>query len=62
MASIGKEKTATGTRYYIQLSPGENKSRPKIHLGRVTMKDAKGIKVHVGALLANRMSGLRNCA
>ncbi len=57
MSSIGKQTTETGARYFIQLSPGENKQRPKIHLGAVSKKQAESAKVHIGNLLANCKTG-----
>lgn len=54
MASVSKDKTATGTRYYIQLSPGEDRGRAKIRLGRVTKKQAESAKTHVENLIASR--------
>jgi len=52
MASIGYKKTAAGTRYYIQLSPGEREGRPKIHLGAANLRQAETAKVNIEALLA----------
>ncbi len=57
MASVSKDKTATGTRYYIQLSPGEDRSRAKIRLGRVTKKQAESAKAHIENLIASRKTG-----
>ena len=58
MSSIGKQTTDTGTRYFIILSPGENKQRPKIHLGAVTKKQAESAKVHIENLLKSNKTGL----
>ena len=44
MASVIRKQTKTGVRYDVQLSPGENKSRPKISLGKVTAKQADAAK------------------
>jgi integrase len=57
MSSIGKQKTESGTRYFIQLSPGENKRRPKIHLGPVTLKQAESAQTHIETLIAARKTG-----
>ena len=57
MASIAREKTITGVRYYIQLSPGEDKGRAKIRLGRVTKKQAGSAKTHIENLIASRKTG-----
>ena len=57
MASVGKEKTVSGVRYYIQLSPSENSSRAKIRLGRVRKKQAECCKTHIVELLSNRKNG-----
>ena len=55
MACIGKQKTASGIRHYIQLSPGEDAQRPKISLGRCTLKDARTARDNIENLLkANR--------
>lgn len=51
MACIGKQKTASGIRRYIQLSPGENESRPKISLGKVTKKQAETAKRNIESLI-----------
>ena len=57
MASIAKTKTETGVRYYIQLSPGENPHRLKIHLGKVTRKQAESAQTHIETLIATRKTG-----
>ena len=57
MASIAREKTTTGVRYYIQLSPGEDQGRAKIRLGRVTKKQAGSAKTHIENLIASRKTG-----
>jgi len=57
MSSIGKQAMESGARYFIQLSPGENKQRPKIHLGQVTRKQAESAKVHIETLIASRKTG-----
>ena len=57
MASIAREKTTTGVRYYIQLSPGEDEGRGKIRLGQVTRKDALSAKGHIGNLIRHRKTG-----
>jgi len=57
MASVGRERAAEGTRYYIQLSPGEHEGRPKIRLGRVSRKQAECAKAHIETLLAGRRTG-----
>jgi len=57
MSSIGKQTTETGTRYFVQLSPGENKQRPKIHLGQVNRKQVESAKVHIETLMKSRKTG-----
>ena len=57
MASIAREKTTTGVRYYIQLSPGEDEGRGKIRLGLVTRKDVLSAKGHIGNLIRHRKTG-----
>ena len=57
MSSIGKQTTETGTRYFIFLSPGENKQRPKIHLGQVNRKQAESAKGYIEDLIANCKTG-----
>ncbi|MGI6125317.1 MAG: tyrosine-type recombinase/integrase [Acetivibrionales bacterium] len=57
MASVGREKGTGGTRYYVQLSPGEDEGRSKIRLGRVTRKQAETAKGHIASLIACRMTG-----
>jgi len=57
MASIGKVKTTSGIRRYIQLSPGENESRPRISLGKVTMKQADTAKRNIENLIRCKNTG-----
>jgi integrase len=57
MASIGKVKTASGIRRYIQLSPGENESRPRISLGRITKKQADTAKRNIENLIRCNNTG-----
>jgi integrase len=57
MASIVKQSTANGTRYFIQLSDGEDVRRPKIHLGAVTRKQAESALTHIETLLKDRKTG-----
>ena len=57
MSSIGKQTTETGTRYFIFLSPGENKQRPKIHLGAVSKKQAESAQAFIDDLIANCKTG-----
>jgi len=57
MASLTKQKTDTGTRYNIQLSPGEDERRPKIHLGAVTGRQAQSALSHIETLLKCRKTG-----
>ncbi len=57
MASVIKSKTNTGTRYSIQLSPGESVARPKISLGKVTRKQTEAAKLNVEALASSRRTG-----
>jgi len=51
MANIGFKQTKDGIRYYVQLSPGENKSRPKIFLGSANVKQAEAAKYNIENLL-----------
>lgn len=57
MASIVRKKTETGVRYDIQLSPGENESRPKISLGKVTRKQADSARRNIEGLIKCRNTG-----
>ena len=57
MASIGKQKAVSGIRYYIQLSPGEDRDRGKIRLGRITKKQAESAKTHVENLISSCKTG-----
>ncbi len=57
MASIVKKHTKTGVRYHIQLSPGENKSRPKISFGKVTAKQADTAKRNIENLIKCNNTG-----
>lgn len=57
MASIGKTKGATGTMYYIQLSPSEHSQRPLIRLGKCTKSDAAATKMHIENLVRHRKTG-----
>ena len=57
MASIIRQKTDSGIRYSIQLSPGENYKRPKIALGKVTRKEAQVVQTHIENLLKNCKTG-----
>jgi integrase len=54
MASIATQKNG---RRYIQLSPGENRKRPKVHLGKVTKREAESVRVHVETLIRARTTG-----
>jgi len=54
MAALGREKTITGVRYYVKLSPGENAQRPKIHLGLVNRKQAAMAKGFIESLIASK--------
>lgn len=54
MAALGREKTITGVRYYVKLSPGENAQRPKIHLGLVNRKQAEMAKGFIESLIASK--------
>ena len=57
MACIGKQKTASGIRFYVQLSPGENYNRPKIALGRVSRKEADTARTNIENLIASKKTG-----
>ncbi|MHC4961557.1 MAG: tyrosine-type recombinase/integrase [Planctomycetota bacterium] len=63
MASLNKTKGKNGTIYHIQLSPGEDPQRPKISLGRCTLKDARDARDRINDLLkSNRTSGTLSLA
>ena len=51
MASIIRQKTNKGIRYFIQLSPGENEARPKIALGKVNRKQAESARTGIEELV-----------
>lgn len=58
MAALNKVKGRNGTIYHVQLSPGEDAQRPKISLGRCTLKDARTARDRINDLLkSNRTSG-----
>jgi integrase len=59
MASIIKMESGKVTRYMIQLSPGENKSRPKISLGKgkISKKQAETVRRNVENLIKCRNTG-----
>jgi len=57
MASVVRKKTRTGVRYDIQLSPGENESRPKISLGQITKSQANTAKVNIEKLIKCKNTG-----
>jgi len=57
MASIVKQSTTDGTRYLIQLSPGENEARPKISLGEVTKKQAETAKLNIESVINCKNTG-----
>ena len=57
MASIAKKISKTGVTYYIQLSPGENESRPKIGLGKISKKQADTAKVNIENLIKCKNTG-----
>lgn len=58
MASLNKTKGKNGTSYFVQLSPGEDPQRPKISLGRCTLKNARDARDRINDLLkSNRTSG-----
>lgn len=57
MASIVKRKSGKITRYMIQLSPGENESRPKISLGKASKKEADTAKVNIENLIKCKNTG-----
>ncbi len=57
MASIIKQKIAKGIRYAVQLSPGENESRPKISLGKVNKRQIETAKVNIENLIKCRNTG-----
>ena len=57
MSSITRNKTESGIRYYIQLSPGEDPKRPKIALGRVSRKSANTAKTHIEKVIENKKTG-----
>ena len=51
MASVIRQKTDKGIRYFIQLSPGENEARPKIALGKVSKKQADSARTNIEELV-----------
>ncbi|HPS56183.1 MAG TPA: phage integrase SAM-like domain-containing protein, partial [Sedimentisphaerales bacterium] len=57
MASIIRQKTDNGIRYFIQLSPGENKARPKIALGSVNKRQAETAKINIQELVKSKNTG-----
>ena len=57
MATLNKIKGRNGTIYHVQLSPGEDAQRPKISLGRCTLKDARTAQSHITALLKSNRTG-----
>jgi len=57
MASIVKRQAKTGVRFFVQLSPGENNSRPKISLGKITKRQAQTAKINIESLIKCRDSG-----
>jgi integrase len=57
MASVAKKKTKAGIGYFIQLSPGERKTRPKISLGNMTKKQAETARRNIEQLIKCRDSG-----
>ena len=57
MATLNKIKGRNGTLYHVQLSPGEDAQRPKISLGRCTLKDARTARSHITALLKSNRTG-----
>ena len=54
MASLNSTKN--GLRY-VQLSPGENPQRPKISLGRCTLKDARTARDNIENLITANRTG-----
>ena len=58
MASIIRKTTKTGVRYDIQLSPGENESRPKISLGGISKKQADTAKRNIENLIKCKNTGV----
>ena len=59
MSSITRNKTESGIRYYIQLSPGEDPKRPKIALGRVSRKSANTAKTHIEKVIEKAAQEIR---
>jgi len=57
MASVIRKQTKTGVRYDVQLSPGENESRPKISLGKVTAKQADTAKRNIENFIKCKNTG-----
>ena len=53
MASLIKSKTKKGTIHYVQLSPGENETRPKISLGVCKREDAQTAKSAIQDLVSS---------
>lgn len=57
MASIVRQKTDSGIRYLIQLSPGENEARPKIRLGEITKSQAETAKLNIESVIKCKNTG-----
>ena len=57
MAGIDKTKAASGTIYYVRLSAGEDARRPKITLGRCSMKDARTARDNIETILRAKRTG-----
>jgi integrase len=57
MASVIRQKTNNGIRYLIQLSPGENETRPKISLGEITKGQAEAAKLNIENVIKCKNTG-----
>jgi len=57
MASVIRQKTDNGIRYFIQLSPSEKESRPKISLGKITKRQALTAKTNIEELVKSKNTG-----
>ena len=52
MATTEKVERGAGVSYAIRLSPSEDKTRPRLRLGKVTKKQADTARSHIEQLIA----------
>ena len=57
MAGLVKAKKDGGTFYTVRLSAGEDARRPKIGLGRCTLKNARTAQGHIETLIRSKTGG-----